>query len=297
MTKILFAINPIAGDIDKEVMEEDVQVFCERNGLDTLSYKTTGNNDELQLASAIDTYKPDVVVALGGDGTVSLAAKLLLDTAIPLAIIPLGSGNGLSKDLDIPQGFFDALHVLSNYQTKAIDTLSVNGQACIHLCDLGFNALVVKNFNDGETRGPGSYAWIALQEFMAYEPKTYTVQVNGHILFSGEAFMVVVTNAKAFGSNATINPHGIIDDGLFEIFILEPFPKASSLNLLYQMYTDAIDDSDFTKRFSCREATIINHANEPVHIDGEPVDMPPQIHFKVQPQSLQVVLPAQEPEF
>ncbi len=291
MTKLLFVINPIAGGIDKEDVYEEIERFCRQQKLDSVFYSTTGDEDEKHIEKLLSEQAPDIVVAVGGDGTVSLVAKLLIGTEIALAIVPHGSGNGLSKDLNIPQDFFEALHVLTNYNEKSIDTLLVNGMVCIHLCDVGFNALVIKEFDSGETRGPGAYAWIALQEFINYEPKEYTVIIDGQIVFQGDAFMVAITNAKAFGSNVTFNPKGVINDGLFEIFILEPFPKTASLGLLYQMYTDAIDESDFSQRFSCQEAIIKNPSAEHLQIDGEPIASAKEIHFKVLPRSLKVILP------
>lgn len=291
MTKVLFTINPIAGDIDKAELEEDVRAFCRRENLQAHFFKTTGEQDEERLKQEIEAFQPEIVTAMGGDGTVSLVAKVIINTSMALAIIPQGSGNGLSKDLDIPQDFDEALYLLADHQLKTIDTLEVSGYQSIHLCDMGFNALVVKRFCEGDTRGPGAYAWIAMQEYIGYEPKKYTVFSEGKTIFEGEAFMLTVTNAKAFGSSAAINPNGIIDDGKFEICIIEPFPKASSLGILYRLYTDSIDDSVYTQRFSCRSATIINHAQEVTHIDGEPADLPEEITFKVLPQSLKVLLP------
>ncbi|WP_192821000.1 diacylglycerol kinase family protein [Rufibacter sp. LB8] len=296
MTKILFVINPIAGDIDKEELVEDVQAFCRQHQFTAEFYKTSGEQDEKHLKEKITAFSPGIVAAIGGDGTVSLAAKLLINSSIALAIIPQGSGNGLSKDLGIPQDFDESLFLLKQHWVQQIDTLLVNKQLSIHLCDMGFNALVVKRFCEGDTRGPGAYAWIAMQEYIAYEPKKYTVKSGGKVLFDGEAFMITVTNAKAFGSNMVINPNFVIDDGLFEICILEPFPKTSSLALLYRMYTDSIDESVYTHRFSVREATITNHDGEMTQIDGEPLELPKELKFNVQPKSLKVLLPIIEEE-
>ncbi|WP_205504546.1 diacylglycerol/lipid kinase family protein [Rufibacter psychrotolerans] len=291
MTKVLFVINPISGDIEKGKLVEHIKSFCQQEGIAQEVFNTTGEKDEEKLKAKIASCEPQVVCAVGGDGTVSLVAKSIIKTNTALAIIPLGSGNGLSKDIGIPQDFEAALHLLKEHKIMPIDTLDVNGLLSIHLCDMGFNALVVKRFCNGETRGPGAYAWIAMQEFMGYEPKHYTIITNGKTIFDGKAFMITITNAKAFGSNATINPTGVINDGSFEICILEPFPKASSLGILYRLYTDTIDGSVYTHRFSCREATIINHAQEVAQIDGEPEDLGQEVTFTVQPRSLRVVLP------
>ncbi|GGK80275.1 diacylglycerol kinase family protein [Rufibacter glacialis] len=291
MTKILFVINPISGDIDKDELTEDIIAFCRQNDLQADYYKTTGEEDDRKLKEKIAAISPDIACAVGGDGTVSLVAKAINKTGVALAIIPQGSGNGLSKDLGIPQNFDEALHLLAEHHIMAIDTLDVNGQLSIHLCDVGFNALVVERFCSGDTRGPGAYAWIAMQEFMAYEPKKYTIIAEGKTIFDAEAFMITVTNAKAFGSNAAINPTGVINDGSFEICVLEPFPKSSSLGILYRLYTDSIDSSVYTHRFSCSSATIINHSNEVCQIDGEPEHFDQELKFTVQPKSLKVVLP------
>ncbi|WP_181305374.1 diacylglycerol kinase family protein [Rufibacter sp. XAAS-G3-1] len=294
MSKVLFIVNPISGDIDKIDLIDDLKDFCRQYDLTAEIFKTTGEQDEERLKNAINTLKPDIACAVGGDGTVSLVAKAIISTDVALAIIPLGSGNGLSKDLGISQDFGEALHLLVDHKKVAIDTLDVNGILSIHLCDMGFNALVVKRFCTGDTRGPGAYAWIAMQEFMGYEPKKYTIMTEGKTIFDGEAFMITVTNANAFGSNAAINPTGIIDDGVFEICVLEPFPKTSSVGILYQLYTDSIDNSVYTHRFSCRSATIMNHSEEVSQIDGEPEELGREIVFKIQHKSLHVILPRQE---
>lgn len=291
MKKILFVVNPISGDIDKLDIEENLRTFCLQQEITAEFYKTSGEQDEEKLKAKIQAFQPETVVAVGGDGTVSLVAKQIIKTDVSLGIIPQGSGNGLSKDLDIPQTFDEAMQVLVENRVKAIDTLEVNGQISIHICDMGFNALVVKRFDEGETRGPGAYAWIAMQEFMGYTTKRYTIKSKGKVLFDGDAFMVTVTNAKAFGSNAAINPNGIINDGCFEVCVMEPFPKTSSLGILYRLYTDSIDDSVYTQRYSCQEAVIENHDEAQVQIDGEPIETVKTLSITVQPRTLKVLLP------
>jgi len=292
---ILFVINPIAGDIDKEDLEEDIIAICNEHGLQHHIYKTTGNNDNEHIKELLQNQKPDAVFAVGGDGTVSIVAGLLIDTNTPLGIIPLGSGNGLSKDLNIPQDTEDALELIHTHVIRNIDTLDINGQPSIHLADLGFNALVVQRFCDGDSRGPGAYAWIALQEYLSYEPKFYTIETDTE-RFEGEAFMVTIANANAFGSNATINPTGILNDGRFEICLIERFPKAAGLGILYKLYTDSIDDSVYTRKLTCRSATIYNTDHEVMHIDGEPVEHSDVVKVQIKPKSLKVILPVPDTE-
>lgn len=283
-------INPIAGDIDKTELEEEVKLICRQNDIEHVIYKTTGKSDKEKIEELIRESGFDAVFAAGGDGTVSIVASLLIGTATPLGIVPLGSGNGLSKDLGIPQDPAEALRLVHNGVVRSIDTLDVNGHPSIHLSDLGFNALVVQRFCEGERRGPGAYARIAMQEYLGYKAKHYRIETDQET-FLGEAFMVTVANANAYGSNASINPEGVINDGRFEICLIEPFPKAAGISLLLRLYNDTIDQSVYTSRLSCKTATIYNLDHEVGHVDGEPVDLGPVVKVEMRPRSLQVFLP------
>ncbi|GHA60128.1 diacylglycerol/lipid kinase family protein [Pontibacter akesuensis] len=294
-THILFVLNPISGDVEKDDLEIDIRTTCEEHGVKCDFFTTTGEEDELRIKELLTGQQYNAVYAIGGDGTVSIVASLLIGTQTPLGIIPLGSGNGLAKDLNIPQDTEEALHLIREHAVRNIDTLTVNGHPSIHLSDLGFNALVVKKFCEGDTRGPGAYAWIAMQEYLSYEPKQYRIETDTEN-FEGPAFMVTIANANAFGSNATINPNGILNDGRFEICLIEPFPKAAALGILYQLYTDSIDTSVYTRKITCTRATIYNLEHEVLHIDGEPVPTEDVIKVQILPKSLKVILPKELPE-
>ncbi|AKD04420.1 diacylglycerol kinase family protein [Pontibacter korlensis] len=290
---LLFVLNPIAGDIDKEDLKEDIAAICKEHEIEQEIYPTTGDNDKKALKKKLQENLYDGVYAIGGDGTVNLVASLLIGTTIPLGIVPMGSGNGLSKDLDIPQDTEEALQLIHTNVIRNIDTITLNGKPSIHLSDLGFNAWVVKQFCEGDTRGPGAYAWIALQEYLGYEPKNYRIVTDADT-FEGKAFMVTVANANAWGSNASINPDGILNDGKFEICLIEPFPRTASIGILYKLYTDSIDTSVYTRILKCKRATIYNFNREVMHIDGEPVETAEVIEVEMHPKSLKVILPVPE---
>lgn len=290
---LLFVINPISGDIGKDELENDIIAICKENSLINSLYTTTGKNDKQALKELTQINKYDAVFAVGGDGTVNLVASVLIGTNIALGIIPLGSGNGLSKDLNIPQDTEEALKLIRSYSIRRIDAVDLNGIYSIHLSDLGFNALVVNRFCEGDSRGQGAYTWIALQEYINYVPKRYRIVTDAEA-FEGEAFMVTIANANSFGSNANINPEGVLNDGRFEICLIEPFPRAASIGILYKLYTDSIDESVYTRRLKCKSATIYNLEDEVMHIDGEPVNLGKVIKVRIHPKCLKVILPSEE---
>jgi diacylglycerol kinase (ATP) len=285
---ILFVINPISGDVDKTNLEVELAAFAKENGFTPSFFFTTGRKDKKRLKALINWDTPGLIVAVGGDGTVSLVGDLLINTNKTLGIIPMGSGNGLSKDIGIPQEFDEALEVLVEGEVHAIDTLLINGIASLHLSDLGFNALVVKRFAEGQRRGPAAYAWHVMREYVGYQSCEYEVKTADHY-FKGKAFMLTIANANMFGSNATINPQGIINDGYFEICILEEFPKTAGIGILYQMFSAEIHQSLHSRIIRCREAIIRNPQKSPIQIDGEPYDNMEELKVSILPSSLRVL--------
>lgn len=288
--KLLFVINPISGGLDKDNAEAHIKGFCLHHKIETHIYRTTGEEDVAHILDLCEKQKPDAVIAVGGDGTVNLVGTMLIGRSLPMGIIPQGSGNGLSKDLKIPQDFDQALQVIHQFNVKSIDTLRINNTPALHLSDVGFNALIVKRFSEGDRRGPGAYAWNLMKEYVGYQPKEYKI-VTDKETYEGKAFMVTIANANMFGSNATINPDGEVDDGIFEICILTEFPKTAGINILYQMYQSDINQSLYSNIFKCRYATIYNLEKELVQIDGEPVEPEEKLEVRIIPHSLKVIFP------
>ncbi len=291
LNHVLVVLNPISGDINKDEIETLFEVFCKSCGTDFNLYRTIGGpTDEQYIRDYQRQHPVDAVVAVGGDGTVNLVAKILIGQSTPLGIVPLGSGNGLSKDLKIPQRLTEALAVIEKFNAMPIDTLTVNGLPCVHIADVGFNAVVVDRYAKEDTRGFATYAWSTMREFADYQPGHYQVTTDGGD-FEGLAFMVAFTNANAFGSNTIINPAGIINDGKFEVCILKEFPKFEGVGVLYRLLTGGIDQSLHTETIHCTRATIRNPQRQLMQIDGEPMESVETIEVAIRPGSLNVLVP------
>ncbi|RPD45678.1 diacylglycerol kinase family lipid kinase [Hymenobacter sediminis] len=292
LRQLLFVLNPISGDIDKTELETTVRTYCQERGRSASFFHTSGDDDLARLRKYLANHSYDAVFAAGGDGTVSLVAEALTGTEIPLGIIPLGSGNGLSKDLGIPQEVEQALRLTWDYELRVVDTLRVGGKFSAHLADLGFNALVVERFDQGDARGPAAYVRIATQEYAAYEPATYRIETDLET-WEGPAFMLTIANANTFGSNVIINPDSELDDGQFEICLIEPFPNVAAPGLLYHLYTNDFDLSDYTRRLCCRWARISvpGQTEVRVQVDGEPCHLPTPVEVAIAPHSLRILGP------
>ena len=290
---LLFVLNPVSGDIDKAELEATITTYCTDRGRRAGFYHTTGTHDLQQLRQQLQHNHYDAVFAAGGDGTVSLVAEALLDGSVPLGILPLGSGNGLSKDLDIPQDITEALALIWQHELRVLDTLQVGGQFSVHLADLGFNALVVERFDKGDTRGLAAYVRIATQEYLSYKPATYRIETDREV-WEGPAFMLTIANARTFGSNVIINPNSHLDDGEFEICLIEPFPATAAPGILYSLYTAGFDTSQYTRRLRCRQARIMvpGVTQALAQVDGEPHQLSTPVAVSIRPRSLRVLVPA-----
>ena len=288
--RLLFVLNPVAGGISKKGIKQQIINFCNSNGSYAEFYETKGGDkDKAYLNSAITNNPPEAVIAIGGDGTVNQVGRALLYTNIPLGIIPGGSANGLSADLDIPNKVQAALEVINRFTTKAIDILSINGHYCFHMSDIGFNARVCHRFASSKLRGKAFYGLSAIWEYLSAKPFTYEVETN-YTVVGGKAFMMTITNSNKFGTSIIINPFGNNSDGFFEIGVISPFPKILFLPIMKLLITGEIYKSSYYQVFRCSEARIYNMNKELLHIDGEPVYLSDTLELKIIPKSLHVLI-------
>lgn len=289
--KILFVINPISGDIDKKYLEEKIETLSKKQQFAFEIHYTKGKNDHQLITGAIRKFTPAKVVAVGGDGTCNLLAKVLMNRGIPMGIIPLGSANGLAKELEIPQNLDEALKTIVANKTKAIDLLIINQKhVSLHLADIGINAQVVKRFERDRIRGFAGYAKHFIQELFAAKPLKFKVTLDGRKILKN-AHMVVIANATKYGTGAIINPKGSISDGQFEIIFIRPYSVWHLFQMVIPFFTRKIHELDYVKSFSGRTATIHNYGRKELQIDGELIGRLKEINVEINPHALEILVP------
>lgn len=218
--KILFVINPNSGGKNKQDFETQIKSYFEKLSHDVLYYHLSGNNDEVGIKKEIDVFGPHKVVAVGGDGTVNLVAKVMMGSDIKMGIIPGGSANGMAKELTLPTVFNNMMTLIMEGEAKCADIIKINGNdICLHLSDIGLNARLVKYFEEGNMRGKLGYAKVALKVLWRKQNIQVIIKSADNII-RRNAFMVVLANASKYGTGAVINPEGSLYDGLFEVVII-----------------------------------------------------------------------------
>ncbi|MBW6490068.1 MAG: diacylglycerol kinase family lipid kinase [Lentimicrobium sp.] len=232
----------------------------------------------------------DIIAAVGGDGTVNQVAKGMIGSQSVLGIVPLGSGNGLGHHLHIPIEIPGALEILNRGKIKEIDTGSINDELFVSIAGVGFDALVAKKFAMAKRRGFLSYLSIVTNEYSYYRPRKYKLMIDGQVI-RREALFVSFANTNQFGYNTIISPDALIDDGLIDVCIMKKVPLILAPGIIGLLLTRKIDSSGYVEIIKAKEISFSRRKNRPVNIDGEPVKLTKDIHIKVNPASLKVIVP------
>ena len=178
-TKLLFIANPISGTRDKKPVIDSLPLFLDAERFEWEVAWTDHKGHAAELALQASEEGIDVCVAIGGDGTVNEVARSLRHSNTALAIVPMGSGNGLARHLQIPMNPDGALRVLSRCDIKALDYGLINEIPFFCTCGMGFDAFISEKFASAGKRGLGTYIENTLRGGLSYEPETYEIEVDG----------------------------------------------------------------------------------------------------------------------
>ncbi len=227
--KLLFIVNPGSGNGEVNYSTEITTFFKER-AEDIAIYELPSDCSLENLKTTIKNANADRVIAVGGDGTLKLVAECLINTETPIGIIPAGSANGMAKELGIPLELQEALALSAAGTHKKIHAIMVNNELCIHLSDIGFNAYLVKKFDELPTRGMQTYAKAAWHAFWNHQKMDVSFKIDGKTI-NEKAAMVVLANATQYGTGLQINPDGKLDDRLFEVIIVKEYAVMEILKI------------------------------------------------------------------
>lgn len=288
-TKILFVINPISGNADKENAISLIKSWCQSLKQQSYFYKTTGNGDLQELKKIIEQEQPRKVVCVGGDGTVKMCAELLLNSNISLGIIPMGSANGMATELAISGDPRQALKVIEANITKRIDLLRFDNERLgIHISDLGANAGMVKYYEKNERRGFLGYAQAIVSHLSEVNTFGAQLQVDDGDSQKVRGIMIAISNAKRYGTGAVINHIGKIDDGKMEITVV----KRLGFTNLAEHFMDWISgNSDHIEVLQAQKVQIKLDEPTSFQVDGEFIGEKTEVSAEVVPNCLSVLVP------
>ncbi len=286
--KLLFIINEGSGNNNTDFSKAVDDFF--RDKTDTIVEKILldKNIDCDALKADIMHKHPDKVIAVGGDGTIKLVAEMILDSDIPLGILPAGSANGMARELNIPLDPAKALELICTGEARPIHLVRINKELCIHLSDIGFNAYIVKKFETLGQRGMLGYMKAAWKVLWQHSRMRAEFRIDGELI-QRSAVMIVIANATRYGTGVTINPIGRLDDELFEIIIIR---KISLLEILKMSFTNLSLNAKKTEVFQTSSVVIRSRKQAHFQVDGEYLGKINELRAELLPEAVRVIYPA-----
>ena len=231
----------------------------------------------------------DIIVAVGGDGTINEVASALINTTTPMGIISQGSGNGFANHLGISNNSEKALQQLISGKEKEIDIVYFNNKSFVNVAGIGFDGHIAALFDNSKRRGFLSYARLVLAEFFAYKEFNYSLKIGTKII-KDKAFIIALANSNQYGNHFYIAPKAKSNDGLLNVMMFKKPSLFSAPIIIWRMFKGRDISPTYCTELVCNEL-LIECSTQATHIDGEVFinDESNQIHLKVMEKSLRVI--------
>ncbi len=283
---IAFIVNPISGTHQKEKIIGQISEVFDTNHYSASIYKTEYAGHATQLARELAS-KYDIVVAVGGDGTLNEVAQGLVGTKANLGVVPCGSGNGLARHLHIPLNPRKALLSIKNGTAHDIDMVYFNDMPFLNLSGIGFDAQVAHKFAESAKRGLISYIQSVVKAYFKFEPITATIEINEKTV-ERKVLLIAFANSSQFGNNAVISPISEVNDGLMEVCILKPFPFLAIPVVIARMFTRAMHKCRYIEIIQTQQAVITTQTPTASHVDGNPWEVNTKFEVQVKHKVLKI---------
>ncbi|MBS1550336.1 MAG: diacylglycerol kinase [Bacteroidetes bacterium] len=283
MQNVAFIINPFSSHGNYQPFLQEIEKQLP-NALIYISQSIQGTQD------FIEDHKEEIeiFVAVGGDGTISTVAQMLVGTDRILAIFPMGSGNGFANETHFNKNIQQLILKLKSKKSQTIDTFTVNGRFSINVAGVGFDGAVIEAF-EKTSRGFKNYIKVSLQTFFKYKPIHIRFLDEKYQKHNGKYLMLNVANTRQFGNNAYIAPQASHSDGLLELALVKKFPFSHAPSFAYRMFTKKLIPNRYLDYISTDEIQF-EVDSQLWHLDGEFNKITSPVHVKIQPRSLTILV-------
>lgn len=287
-SNILFVINPISGGKKKSNLPALIDKHLNKEKFAPIYTFTEYVGHAAELAEEAEKKNYDVIVAVGGDGTINEVASKLVHSDKSLGIIPFGSGNGLARFLNIPLSPQKAIALINNGKQLLIDTAELNGKKFFNMAGMGFDAHLSAVFAGNKKRGLKSYVELGFKEITTYKAQPYHLEIDG-VNYDNDAFAISIANSSQYGNNVYISPKSSLTDGYLDVCIIHPISLLKLPVLAFQMIAGKTHQSSLVKIIRAKHIKIQRNAPDAVHLDGEPLQLGAELEIKIVPASLRIL--------
>ena len=287
--KVIFILNPISGTVSKAGIPGLIEERLDKEKFDCRIAETKYAGHATELAQQAARQGIDIVVAVGGDGTVNEVGRALVNTKTAMGILPCGSGNGLARHLNLPMNLKKCIDILNDCDIHTLDYGLINRHPFFCTCGMGFDAFISMKFAEAGKRGPITYMQKILEEGLSYQPETYEIEdEEGTRRY--KAFLVSAANASQYGNNAYIAPQASMSDGLLDIIIMEPFDLIEAPQVAIELFNKTLDKNLKIKTFRARHIHIHRKSEGIIHYDGDPVMADADVDISIVPKGINIIV-------
>lgn len=287
--RIIFIMNPISGVVRKSGIPKIIENTLDKEHFDFSIVKTLYSGHASEIAKNAKEEGCDIVVAIGGDGTINEVARSIINSDTALGIIPCGSGNGLARHLMLPMDAHKAVEVINLHTTHELDYGLINNIPFFCTCGMGFDAFISMKFAESGRRGPVTYLENILREGLKYKPETYEIEdENGTT--RQRAFLISCANASQYGNNAYIAPQASMNDGLLDVIIMKPFDMLEASQISIDMFNKTLDKNSRINTFRTRHIHIRRERPGLIHYDGDPIMADTDVDISVVEKGIKIII-------
>ncbi|WP_019906304.1 lipid kinase [Methylobacterium sp. 77] len=233
----------------------------------------------------------DLVILGGGDGTMNSAAPALVETGLPLGILPLGTANDLARSLGLPTDPVEAARLIGTAQPQPVDLGWVNGRYYFNVASIGFSAELAGDLTAESKKKWGTlgYAIAAMRVLRRVRPFTVYLEHDGQTE-TITTIQVSVGNGRHYGGGMTVEETATVDDGKLDFYSLEVTHWWRLLALLPALRRGTQGKAADVRAFNTTEIVVKTKKPRPVNTDGELSTYTPA-HFKVVPKAIRIYAP------
>ncbi|MDO4971833.1 MAG: diacylglycerol kinase family lipid kinase [Bacteroidales bacterium] len=290
MKKLLAVVNPKSGTGNQHQIPQLIDSIIDKSrfAVDIRLVEAEGDAYRFGREAVDNGYYG--LVAIGGDGTVNGAASAVVNSDVALAVVPCGSGNGLGRHLNIPMDVKKALALINDDRVEPFDYCTVNDRPFMCTCGMGFDAQVAFDFSRAGKRGFITYLKKTFSVYANYKCEDYVLELDGERI-EEKAFVIALCNAAQYGNNSFIAPHASMQDGMIDITVISPFKFYDAPLVGLSLFFKNIDKNRHVAIYRAKEIKIMRKQHGPMHIDGDPVEMPDELLVKCHKDGIRIFSP------
>jgi YegS/Rv2252/BmrU family lipid kinase len=297
MSDAFVVLNPAVGENDVTVVKQALRDYLTPPDWSYTLYETVRDESIAAVVRRNQAQGYDLFIAVGGDGTVSGVAGGLVNTSIPLGIIPVGTGNGLAKDLAIPMDVERALEIIVERPTlRSIDAMEIEGRFFILNVGIGLSAVMMRDTGREEKRrfGPAAYVWTGLKKLFGIQPHHFSVKIDDRTRRIHASEIIVANSGIVGDPSLRLGPDIEMGDGQVDLCIMRARTLLDYVKIAWDiLFGHQRRGPNIRCLQAARHVAIDTRHDLPVEADGDFIGHTP-IEIDVVPGAVQLIAPTGE---